>query len=216
MSGSKYAAAMADTPGLRERKKLRTRATLVQAAMRLFAEQGYDRTTVAEIAAAADVSTRTFFSYFTGKEAVVFGDSERHMRVLMAVLAERAPADPMVEVLLAAIDTVIEEIGGGEPDHTFVLAPITLRLVHEVPALRAAALQRAGDRQREVTSALLDAYPGADPVDVAAMVGALVGAINSAALASLARGDGPAEMLAAMRRGAEVVALGLRAVVAQP
>lgn len=57
--------------GLRERKKQRTRATLIDVAARLCLEQGYDNTTVEQIAAAADVSARTFSRYFPTKEAVV-------------------------------------------------------------------------------------------------------------------------------------------------
>ena len=58
------------TPGLRERKKQRTRATLISAAVKLCLEQGYEHTTVDQIAAAAEVSPRTFSRYFATKDAV--------------------------------------------------------------------------------------------------------------------------------------------------
>lgn len=58
-------------PGLRELKKQRTRAKLIDVAIRLCIEQGYDNTTVEQIAAAAEVAPRTFSRYFSGKEAVI-------------------------------------------------------------------------------------------------------------------------------------------------
>ena len=61
---------------LRDRKRARTRQALVDAATDLFERNGYDETTVADIAAAAEIGTRTFFSYFASKEELLFPESD--------------------------------------------------------------------------------------------------------------------------------------------
>src|ERR1700684_311512 len=76
--------------GLRERKKARTRASLREHALRLFREQGYQATTVEQIAAAAEVSPSTFFRYFPTKEDVVIQDD---MDARLFAAFERQPAE---------------------------------------------------------------------------------------------------------------------------
>jgi AcrR family transcriptional regulator len=76
-------------PGLRERKKQRTRETIARAAHELFAERGYDATTLPDIAEAADVSTRTIFAYFASKEDILFSDFPLMKEALARALAER-------------------------------------------------------------------------------------------------------------------------------
>jgi AcrR family transcriptional regulator len=76
--------------GLRERKKRATRDALARAALELFVERGYDETTLAEIAEAAGVSTRTIFAYFPGKEDILFCTTQTMLDALAAALADRA------------------------------------------------------------------------------------------------------------------------------
>ena len=97
------------TQGLRERKKQRTREQIIEAAMGLFAERGYDATTIADIAAAADVAPRTFFSYFPSKEAVVFHDVDRTSTAWRATLRDRLPGETAFDALRRWIDAMFDE-----------------------------------------------------------------------------------------------------------
>src|SRR5438876_3205893 len=78
-----------ETVGLRERKKLKTREALEQAALELFEKQGFDRTTIEEIVEACDVSPRTFFRYFPNKEALLLTDADEKCQLLVAGLLDR-------------------------------------------------------------------------------------------------------------------------------
>jgi AcrR family transcriptional regulator len=86
--------------GLRERKKRRTRTTLIDAAADLCVRQGYDNTTVEQIAAAAEVSARTFNRYFSSKEAVIAAFADEIDEDMAAVLAEQPTDIPELEALL--------------------------------------------------------------------------------------------------------------------
>ena len=96
------------TVGLRERKKQATRDTLVLAAVDLFEQQGIEHTTVDDIAAAADVSPRTFHRYFATKEDVLFSDTVERAERFAAALAARPVDEPLLDslriVILAAAD----------------------------------------------------------------------------------------------------------------
>ena len=94
--------------GLRERKKQRTREQIVEAAMGLFAERGYQATTIADIATAADVAPRTFFSYFPSKEAVVFYNVDRDLDGLASELRDRPPGETAFDALRRWIDAMFD------------------------------------------------------------------------------------------------------------
>ena len=98
----------APEPGLRERKKQRTRERIAGAGLELFGERGYHATTVAEIAAAADVSERTVFTYFPTKEDILFSDHAEFGERLAAALAARAPGASALDTLR---DFVVENLG---------------------------------------------------------------------------------------------------------
>src|SRR5258708_29078759 len=91
---------------LRERKRERTRQALVDAALELFERDGYDRTTVADIAAAAEIGTRTFFSYFASKEELLFPESDARVEASIEAIAARGPDEGPAEVLLRALHQI--------------------------------------------------------------------------------------------------------------
>jgi AcrR family transcriptional regulator len=95
--------------GLRERKKARTREALQEAAMGLFSHQGFDHTTIEEIADACEVSPRTFFRYFPTKEDVLFADGETRRARLLAVIAERPASEPPFVALSEAMRTLADD-----------------------------------------------------------------------------------------------------------
>ncbi|MFE3454344.1 TetR/AcrR family transcriptional regulator [Nonomuraea sp. NPDC059194] len=195
---------MSESPGLRERKKQRTRQALIEAAVRLFEEKGYENVTVAEIAEAADVSTRTFFLHFQAKEDVLFANADVRIDLALRVIAERRPGEGFPQVLVRAMDRMIANSWDG--DLTSGLAALRVRLAGSSPVLQARMLQRYVAAQDEVARALHEAYPdGLDPIAAAALVGALVGAVSAAALAALRRGDAPEDVRGAMRQAMDLV-----------
>lgn len=173
------------------------------AAIRLFDERGYDRTTVAEIAEAADVSKRTFFLHFPTKEDVLLADAEVRAGLALQAIADRSPAASVREVLAAAADSMIANVSATELPSG--LAALRAELVVTNPAVQARMLHVMFNAQTELAGALHRAYPDQlDETSSAALVGALMGAINAAAITSFSLGQHPRETRRAMQRAAEV------------
>ena len=130
----------AGNPGLRERKKQRTRSTLIDAAVQLCEQQGYDNTTVDQIAAVADVSPRTFSRYFATKDAVILALVD-DMSDALAVQLERQPADLCaMEALLAAHSEMIRATASAPPGGFTTARMFTIaRIVNASPTLRLAS-----------------------------------------------------------------------------
>lgn len=128
------------TPGLRERKKQRTRATLIDAAVQLCLTQGYENTTVEQIAADAEVSPRTFSRYFATKDAVILTLLEDLVDHVAAELAGFPLAMPVFEALHCAHVNVLREVSkGAVPGLTTERIVLMLRIINSTPALKAAA-----------------------------------------------------------------------------
>ena len=145
--------------GLRERKKQRTRDQIVEAAMRLFAERGYQATTIADIATAADVAPRTFFSYFPSKEAVVFHNVERDLDGLATALRDRLPGETVFDALRRWIDAMFEGWAADEQE-----AVLRKRLCREDEGLanfQGGMMLRIHELLREAIARDLDEPPDA-------------------------------------------------------
>jgi AcrR family transcriptional regulator len=103
--------------GLRVRKKRAARDAIAATARRLFAERGFDAVTVAEVAAAADVSEKTVFNHFATKEDLAFAGREQGLMRLVADIAERPPGTSVLDVFRALTSTVIDDfVAGGDED----------------------------------------------------------------------------------------------------
>lgn len=156
--------------GLRERKKLRTRAEIRQQALRLFDEIGYAATTVEQIAAAADVSPSTFFRYYPTKESLVLTDD--FDPVLLASLASQ-PADlSPVAAVRASIQQSLASLSPAEgaweqQRHT---------LMRSVPELRTAMYEEFSRNVQMLTAALADRLGRPhDDFEITVIAGAAIG-----------------------------------------
>jgi AcrR family transcriptional regulator len=160
--------------GLRERKKARTRAAIREHALRLFREQGYQSTTVEQIAAAAEVSPSTFFRYFPTKEDVVLQDD---MDTRMIEALERQPAGlGPVTAVRAATREVLASYSAADLD----LIRETTGLTMTVPEIRARALDEFARTIGVVAEAVAKrAGRPADDLAVRTVAGAIVGVIMS-------------------------------------
>ncbi|MGX1806495.1 acyl-CoA-like ligand-binding transcription factor [Nocardia sp. NPDC055321] len=161
-------------PGLRERKKERTRSAIRLEAFRLFREQGYAATTVEQIADAAEISPSTFFRYFPSKEQVVLADD------LDPIMMERFRAQPPeLSALEAFRRATVESFGSLDPAQ-FAFERERASFVSTVPELRG-VLALEMDRNVDMVAELVAERAGRTPADfeVRALAGALIGAAKA-------------------------------------
>ncbi|MBO4255058.1 TetR/AcrR family transcriptional regulator [Streptomyces griseorubiginosus] len=128
---------------LRERKKQRTRDALLRAAVELFTTRGYEGTTVDDIAEAVDVSQRTFFRYFAGKEEAALALQELAVTRFVEAVRERpageAPMEALRQSVLEGWGTLHEVIEAVVPVELYLRL---YRVVESTPVLLAAHLRR--------------------------------------------------------------------------
>src|SRR4051812_37230911 len=193
--------------GLRERKKRATRQALHSAALRLVAERGFEDVTIEDIAAAADVSPRTFFNYFGSKEDVIVNpDADRveRLKVLLAshTSAEEQPLDVLESVLL-------ENLGEfAERREEWLLR---LRLVREIPALTPRHLAAYDALERALIDDVVRRTGQDETTDIIPLLvaGAAMTALR-AAIASWGAGDGLTSLPDLVREAFAALRAGLR------
>lgn len=149
--------------GIRERKKARTRIALCDAALKLFSDRGYAATTVDDIAAAVEVSPRTFFRYFAGKEDVALSAWAELEDVMLATFQTRPAEEGPLAALDAATRAMLAYARAERRWELFSRFRTCCRLIEATPALRAASLarhDRFAQRLTELTAARLGVPAG--------------------------------------------------------
>jgi AcrR family transcriptional regulator len=186
--------------GLRERKKQKTKAAIQREAMRLFKKQGYEETTVEQIAAAAEISPSTFFNYFPTKEDVVIFDEYDPLMIEM-LTAEREG-----ETLSLAIRRVLERFALiMEGDRDLILERSRLSL--EVPELRARIWEEL-EKARDLFAGIIGGRSGRGASDFEVQVVAMtfIGVAFQASIEWVATG-GRGNLLDLFVRAMDVVGL---------
>jgi AcrR family transcriptional regulator len=188
--------------GLRERKKLKTRALIQREAMRLFLERGFEATTIEEIAEAAEISPSTFFNYFPSKEEVVFQD-ELDPLILAAFNAQPEGTHP-IRAIREAMKAVFSRL---TPEQDQVMRE-RIALMTSTPALRSAMLAQFADLVDQI-AALMAGRLGRQPTDFAVrnLAGAMLGVIMSSLL--IAADDPKVDMIELADKGMAHLEAGL-------
>ncbi len=190
---------------LRERKRQRTRAALIAAGIELFERDGYEETTVAKIAAAADIGTRTFFGYFASKEELLFPRADARVAAALDAIRTRRPGERPVDVLLRGLRSLPSD----DNDLVGRLTLLRLKLIRTVPAVAGRAYAAQYAAQRDIAAALVEAYPGElDDAAAAALIGAFIGAAAAALDVLLAEADASPDVVRAALVDAVAGALG--------
>ncbi|MCR9162174.1 MAG: TetR family transcriptional regulator [Nannocystaceae bacterium] len=162
----------------REQKKAEVREALVQSADALFGTQGFDGTTVDQIAERAGVSRRTFFRYFPSKEAIAFPRSEQRVEAFRKLLGERCAQEGALPAVRGALLAVGEVLVANADEEL-----ARQKFIDASPTLLAAELEV----YRAWESAIADAVVQADAGEERQRIGNLFAAATIGALRSLIR-----------------------------
>ncbi|MER7985233.1 helix-turn-helix domain-containing protein [Streptomyces noursei] len=195
------------TEGLRERKKRQTRQRISEAALGLFVARGFDKVTIAEVAAAADVSINTLYNYFAAKEDLVLPPDEASPQRLADIVRDRQPGESAAR---AVLDRLRDELRRRDRKVglTAGFGPV-FEMMRAAPTLTA----RLEDLGRQMTDALvtvLTEETGAAPGDqTPRVVASQIGWFHSLVYGEIGRrivaGEQPATIAAALLELLDVV-----------
>lgn len=165
---------MATEIGLRESKKQETRQLISDCATRLFIEQGFEQTTIAEIATAARVAKKTVTNYFPRKEDLALDHHEAFTEGLARTVAERGPGEEPLTALGRTFRTALLE-------HSPVVGftgPAFARMVADSPTLTARVRELHDQREEALAAALTAAAPDHAPAIAPRAAAALIAAAD--------------------------------------
>lgn len=202
----------APVEGLRERHRRRTAADLEEAALTLFSERGFDAVTIDDIAAAADVSRRTFFRYFASKEDVILSDHPKRLDELEVALDRRPAEEPALTALRHAIMSLA---GTYEEEREHMLRRFSLMTT--TPALEARSLCLQRNWETAVTD-MLAARMGVDPAQDLrpGVVAATTMAAMRVATANWLASGGQGDLLVIVAEALDLLDGGLQAAATPP
>jgi len=204
---------MASQTGLRERKKQQTRRVIADTARRLFAERGFERVTIAEIARAADVSDKTVFNYFPAKEDLYFDEDQAMEAGLARAIRERRGGESVLDACrrfyTAGLGRMAGQSGSGPlAEHA--------RILTASPALQARQREifhrHEQSLAREIAGAAGVSGERLEPRVIAAAVLGIIRALQERGLVIIASGrpsPGPAALREDLNRGFDLLAIGL-------
>ena len=190
--------------GLRERKKLKTRQSIQREAFQLFAEKGFDATSVDQIAAAAEVSASTFFRYFPTKEDVVV--TEEYDPMLAVALRARPLDEPILDAIRRAVTDLVGQLLAADREELLFRA----HLMETVPTLRARLMDEQL-RSQDAVSALIAERTGRPPGDLeVTCAAAMIIAISSSVVRHWVRRGGTDDLAELFDRHLGLLSSGLR------
>ncbi|MER6467429.1 TetR/AcrR family transcriptional regulator [Streptomyces collinus] len=190
-------------PGLRERKKIKTREAIRAATYALVREQGYDATTIDQIAERAEVSPSTVFRYFPTKEDIVLTDE--FDLVVLDEIRQRPAEEPWPDTIRYVVHRALE-LGSSEDEE---VSRLRARLTVQVPAVRSRMMESMSATGRMLCGAIGERTgrdPGSLEVRVYAM--SLIGCLMETSI-YWAENDHRDDLTALMDRALDVMERGL-------